>query len=106
MAELSALNEQFALHDQLVFREGPGGLGICEITNGHAVASVALQGAQLLSWIPRGEQPVIWLSRDARFEVGRSMWRGAGMLALVRTPCNTAILSGTRICAYGSVAGL
>ena len=76
MAELSALNEQFALHDQLVFREGPGGLGICEITNGHAVASVALQGAQLLSWIPRGEQPAIWLSRDARFEVGRSIRGG------------------------------
>jgi D-hexose-6-phosphate mutarotase len=75
-AELFALNEQFGIHGELIFREGRGGLAVVEIANSHAVATVALQGAQLLGWIPRGEQPVIWLSRDARFEVGRSMRGG------------------------------
>jgi len=76
MAELSMLNERFGIHDQLVFSEGPGGLAIVEISNSLAVATVALQGAHLLSWIPRGEKPVIWLSRDARFAVGQSIRGG------------------------------
>jgi D-hexose-6-phosphate mutarotase len=76
MTELSVLNERFGLHDQLVFSEGPGGLAVVEIANSLAVATVALQGAHLLSWIPRGEQPVIWLSGDARFEAGQSIRGG------------------------------
>jgi D-hexose-6-phosphate mutarotase len=75
-AELSVLNERFGIHDQLTLIEGPGGLAVVEIANSLAVATVALQGAQLLSWIPRGEQPVIWLSRDARFETGQSIRGG------------------------------
>ena len=76
MDELSVLNERFGLHDQLTFSEGPGGLAVVEISNSLAAATVALQGAHLLSWNPRGEQPVIWLSRDARFKVGQSIRGG------------------------------
>ena len=76
MAELSMLNERFGIQNQLTFSEGPGGLAIVEISNSLAVAAVALQGAHLLSWIPRGEKPVIWLSRDARFAVGQSIRGG------------------------------
>ena len=76
MVELSLLNERFGIRDQLTFSEGPGGLAVIEIANSLAVATVALQGAHLLSWIPRGEQPVIWLSRDAGFEAGQSIRGG------------------------------
>jgi len=76
MTELAVLNERFGIHDQLVFSEGPGGLAVVEISNSLAVATVALQGAHLLSWTPRGEQPVIWLSRDASFELGQSIRGG------------------------------
>lgn len=76
MTELSVLNEHFGIDDQLTFSEGPGGLAVVEIVNSLAVATIALQGAHLLSWIPRGEQPVIWLSRDARFKAGQSIRGG------------------------------
>jgi len=76
MAELSVLNEHFGIQNQLTFSEGAGGLAVVEIANSLAVATVALQGAHLLSWIPRGEQHVIWLSRDASFKVGQSVRGG------------------------------
>lgn len=54
----------------LAFCEGPGGLECVEVANRHATARVALQGAQLLSWQPREEEPVIWVSPAARYEEG------------------------------------
>lgn len=74
--EVSLLNEHFGIRDQLSFREGPGGLTVVEIANSQAVATVALQGAHVLNWIPRDEKPVIWLSRDARFGAGHSVRGG------------------------------
>jgi glucose-6-phosphate 1-epimerase len=41
-----------------------------EIENRHATARIALQGAHLLSWQPRDEAPVLWVSDAARFEPG------------------------------------
>ncbi len=41
-----------------------------EIENGNARASIALQGAHLLSWQPRDEAPVIWVSEAARYAPG------------------------------------
>ena len=74
--ELSLLNERFGIRDELTFSDGPGGLAVVEIANRLAVATIALQGAHLLKWIPRGEQPVIWLSMDAGFEAGQSIRGG------------------------------
>lgn len=54
----------------VMFREGPGALESVEIENRHATARIALQGAHLLCWQPRDEEPVIWLSGGARFEPG------------------------------------
>jgi D-hexose-6-phosphate mutarotase len=68
-ANLRALSSRFGGHG-VAFREGPGGLDTVEIENRHATARVALQGAQLLAWQPREEEPVIWLSPAARFEPG------------------------------------
>lgn len=76
MSRLVLLNERFGIDDQVVFSEGPGGLTVVQIANSQAVATVALQGAQLLDWTPRGGHPVIWLSRDARFEAGQPIRGG------------------------------
>jgi len=72
---LDSLNNQFGLKGQLQFRT-VGGLIMAEITNQHAQATIALQGAQVLSWIPNGQQPVIWLSDDATFTPGKSIRGG------------------------------
>ncbi len=43
-----------------------------EVENEQGVATIALQGAQVLAWEPKGERPVIWLSREARYVQGKS----------------------------------
>tara|TARA_R110002074_G_scaffold170005_1_gene331859 strand:- start:10600 stop:10752 length:153 start_codon:yes stop_codon:yes gene_type:complete len=37
---------------------------VVEIHNQQASAVISLQGAQVLSWIPKGEAEVIWLSAE------------------------------------------
>ena len=76
MDRLADLNARLGLHDQLRFVEGLGGLPVVEIENAQASASLALQGAHLLTWTPRGQQPVIWLSPDAKFAPGKSVRGG------------------------------
>ena len=74
---LDTLNKRFGLADILIFREGPGGLPVVEVFNEQASAVIALQGAHLLQWVPSGEDPVIWLSPEAKFAAGKSVRGGA-----------------------------
>lgn len=77
--EIEQLNQKFALQngDNIVrFKAGRGGIPVAEISNKQASAAVSLQGAHLLSWIPKGEDEVIWLSRDALFALGKSIRGG------------------------------
>jgi glucose-6-phosphate 1-epimerase len=46
-------------------------------------ASVAFQGAHLLSWKPAGEEEVLWLSNNTPFKNGVAARRRAGLLAVV-----------------------
>ena len=81
---VTRLNEEFSLkHDEhsLSFQEGRGGIPVIEIFNQHASALVSLQGAQVLSWMPRGRagdssEDCIWLSQDAVFAPGKSVRGG------------------------------
>ena len=51
-------------------------------------ASVALQGAHLLSWKPAGEEEVLWLSGNTPFKKRRCpARRRADLLAVVRPFC-------------------
>jgi len=74
--DLAALNSRFGIEDRLVFKPGPGGLPVAAVDNEAASAVIALQGAQVIRWAPRGEQPVIWLSEAARFASGKSIRGG------------------------------
>jgi glucose-6-phosphate 1-epimerase len=76
MMDVSALNDRFAIKGQLIFQEGPGGLVLAEIQTHQATASISLQGAQVLSWAPMNEAPVIWLSKVANFTPGKSVRGG------------------------------
>ena len=76
---LQQLNEEFSLQDDnhyLHFKSGRGDIPVVEIQNQHASALISLQGAHLLSWIPKGEEEVIWLSEEARFAPGKSVRGG------------------------------
>ena len=73
---MQTLNSRFAIADQVRFVAGPNGLPLVEVANAHGTATIALQGAQLLQWTPRGEQPVVWLSPAAKYVAGKSMRGG------------------------------
>jgi glucose-6-phosphate 1-epimerase len=73
---IDTLNAQFSIPGQLVFKTGPGGQTVVDVSNEQAVASVILQGAHLISWIPSNQQDVIWLSKQASFSKGKSIRGG------------------------------
>jgi glucose-6-phosphate 1-epimerase len=70
------LNDQFGIDNSVVFKEDPEGNVRVEILNSYATASIMMQGAHLISWVPKDEQPVIWLSREAKFSTGKSIRGG------------------------------
>ena len=74
--DYAALNKQFAIPGQLDFVPGPGGLAVAEVRNAHATARIALQGAHVMTWAPRKAQPVIWLSKAAKFAPSKSIRGG------------------------------
>jgi len=81
------LNQQFAIAGQLEFVDAAAGVPVAEITTPHATARIAVQGAQVLEWQPKGQQPVLWVSRAALYQPGKGVrggvpvcwpWFGAG----------------------------
>jgi D-hexose-6-phosphate mutarotase len=72
------MNSQFAIANQLSFRQGADGLVFAEIDNGLATASICLQGAHVVTWMPKGQaEPVIWVSDVAKYLPGKSIRGGA-----------------------------
>jgi glucose-6-phosphate 1-epimerase len=74
--DISALNEQFAIGEHIAFVEGPGGLPLAEIRNHDGEAVVALQGAHVVTYQPRGQAPVLFLSRGAVYRAGKAIRGG------------------------------
>ncbi len=70
------LNRRYAIPNHVQFKAGDGGLTMAEISNAHATARIALQGAHLMTWQPKGQEPVIWLSKFAKFAPGKSIRGG------------------------------
>ena len=73
---ISNLNQTFAIPGHVAFKEGPGGLVVAEVANTLAESTIALQGAHVMTFQPRGQEPVIWLSKFAKFAPGKSIRGG------------------------------
>jgi len=73
---ITDLNNRFGIDGRISFRDSGGEFIVADIINRHCSASIALQGAHLLSWVPSGQQPVIWISQDAQFCKGKSVRGG------------------------------
>jgi D-hexose-6-phosphate mutarotase len=73
---LQTLNDRFALADTLSFVAGPGDLPTARIDNRHARAEICLLGAHVLSFQPHGEKPILWLSGESHFAVGKPIRGG------------------------------
>lgn len=76
MGDISVLNEAWGIEGHLTFVLGKGDMPVIEINNDFAQASIALQGAHILSFQPKGEDELIWMSEDATFAVGKSLRGG------------------------------
>src|SRR5262245_25419669 len=58
------------------FAAGHGGLTVADIRNDFAEARIALLGATALAFQPRGQQPVLWVSRESRYTAGKAIRGG------------------------------
>jgi glucose-6-phosphate 1-epimerase len=67
---LNQLNKEFAVPEHIEFKEGPGGLIVAEVNNEGASAELFLHGAQITSFIPNGQEEVLYLSPRSIFEPG------------------------------------
>jgi len=76
MNKISRLNAASGIPEQVTFREDAGGMTVVEVKNSYSTATIALQGAHVLSWSPNDAHPVIWLSGDAKFVPGKSIRGG------------------------------
>jgi glucose-6-phosphate 1-epimerase len=74
--DVAALGQRFAIAGQLEFVQDSSSLVVARIANAHAQADIALQGAHVMTFQPKGEQPVIWLSPVARLVQGKSIRGG------------------------------
>ncbi len=74
--QVADLNRRFAIADCLNFEEIADGFVVAKIVTRHATASIALQGAHVMTYQPTGHAPVIWLSKFAKFAPGKSIRGG------------------------------
>ncbi|MEQ1718721.1 MAG: D-hexose-6-phosphate mutarotase [Hyphomicrobium sp.] len=72
---LTALEARWGRAGAVHFEERFGGL-VAVLTTANANAVVALQGAQVLSFVPAGQDDVLWLSPAARLGTGRAVRGG------------------------------
>ncbi|MDQ6983313.1 MAG: D-hexose-6-phosphate mutarotase, partial [Ghiorsea sp.] len=74
--DIQQLTKTFSIQDKLNFRDAGSGFFIIEIDSGLCSASMTLQGAHVMTWQPKGEEPVLWLSPDTKLEKGKSIRGG------------------------------
>ena len=75
-SEIDTLNRRFGIPDHLHFSEGPSAFVLAEINNIHARATLCLQGAQVLTFQPMSHEPVLYVSKVARYVPGKSVRGG------------------------------
>lgn len=80
MSELATLQHRFSANkasaDFLSFRELAPDFIAIDVVTPYSTASIALQGAHVLTWQPTKQKPVIWLSKAAKFAPGKSIRGG------------------------------
>ena len=77
MDGIAGLNHTFGIPAALLFEEGEGGLICARLAANGNTASVSLQGGHVIGWRLKGQaEPILWMSRDAKFAPGKSIRGG------------------------------
>jgi glucose-6-phosphate 1-epimerase len=74
--QVSTLNKNLGIDGALSFRDAGDGFIAVDVSNSFGDASIAVQGAHLMTWQPKGEEPVIWMSPVAKLGAGKSIRGG------------------------------
>jgi glucose-6-phosphate 1-epimerase len=74
--DVATLNTNFGIPGQLAFRADANELVTARISNAHASAEIALQGAHVMSYQSAHDAPLLWMSRAARLTPGKSLRGG------------------------------
>lgn len=67
---VNELNQKYGINGTLAFDSGNGELPVVKITNDFADATISLYGAHVLSYIPKGQEDVLWMSKSSAYKVG------------------------------------
>lgn len=110
-AEQASLRDVTLLHATLqhVTLQQRDELPVLKIRNAFAEAAIALQGAQILEYTPRGARPVIWLSDQVEYLRGQGQRGGIPVCwpwfgAIERNPAAVrALAHGDKLPAHGLV---
>jgi glucose-6-phosphate 1-epimerase len=70
------LQREFGITNILSVTQKASGYPVIEIDNEYARASIALHGAHVMEFQRRGEERVLWLSRDAVYSEGKAIRGG------------------------------
>jgi glucose-6-phosphate 1-epimerase len=76
MSQLDDLKQQFPANGFWHFTEPQAGILLLHIHHDCASATVSLYGGQVLSFQPRGEDDLLWLSSEAHFQPGKAIRGG------------------------------
>lgn len=74
--ELSQLNKIFGIEGKVAFAEGNGGLPMIHVNTAKAAAVISVYAAHALSFIPTGQQDLLWMSKASMFENGKAIRGG------------------------------
>lgn len=72
MSEIDAMSSRWGRPGRIAIVTSPLGGPVIELTAPGGTATVALQGAQVLSWVPAGQSEVLWLSPVARLGTAKA----------------------------------
>ncbi|MBI3882981.1 MAG: D-hexose-6-phosphate mutarotase [Sphingobacteriales bacterium] len=73
---ITELNLHYGIPEKITFISGEGSLTNAVLQNQHGTAVISLYGAQVLSYIPKGEKDLLWMSEKTAFEKGKAIRGG------------------------------
>lgn len=71
MEKFELLNQKYALDGKLAFCQREDGFIYADVTANGAKAQILLYGAHLMSFVPAGEEEVLWMSPEANLLRGK-----------------------------------
>jgi glucose-6-phosphate 1-epimerase len=73
---IQQLIQQFTHISQISFTQNENNIILLHIHNQFAKTTISLYGAQVLSYIPHGQQDTLWMSKNTAYEYGKAIRGG------------------------------